>query len=50
MDTRKRCGIQQLKADNEALIGALHLAQLRNEELQRQLAEPGATVRSISRR
>jgi hypothetical protein len=33
--------IQQLKADNEALVGALHLSQLQNEELQRRLAEHG---------
>lgn len=33
--------IQQLKADNAALVGALHLSQLQNEELRRRLAEPG---------
>jgi len=41
--------IQQLKADNEALVGALHLAQLQNEELQRRLAESGGKVHTISR-
>lgn len=39
--------IRQLRADNEALIGALHLAQLQNEELRRQLSEPGGTVLPI---
>ncbi|MBN3496575.1 hypothetical protein JYA52_03405 [Arthrobacter pascens] len=41
--------IQQLKADNEALIGALHLAQLQNEELRLQLTEPGGTIHAIGR-
>jgi len=41
--------IQQLKADNEALIGALHLAQLQNEELRRRLAESGSKVHAIGR-
>lgn len=41
--------IQQLKADIEALIGALHLAQLQNEELQGRLAESGSTLRTIGR-
>ena len=39
--------IQQLTADNEALVGALHLAQLQNEEFRRRLAESGGVVRSI---
>ena len=46
-DNRKL--IQQLEADNEALIGALHLTQLRNEELRRRLAESGGTVHAIGR-
>lgn len=41
--------IQQLKADNEALIGALHLTQLQNEELRRRLAESGGRVHAIGR-
>ncbi|WAH98155.1 hypothetical protein [Arthrobacter sp. MMS18-M83] len=41
--------IQQLKADNETLIGALHLAQLQNEEIRRRLAESGSTVHAIGR-
>ena len=41
--------IRKLKVDNEALIGALHLAQLQNEELRRRLAEPGGIVRAIDR-
>ncbi|WP_104176118.1 hypothetical protein [Arthrobacter sp. Y81] len=41
--------IQQLKTDNEALIGALHLAQLQNEELRRRLAASGGTVQTIGR-
>jgi hypothetical protein len=41
--------IQQLKADNEALVGALHLAQLQNEELRRLLAESGGMVHAIGR-
>lgn len=39
--------IQQLKTDNEALVGALHLAQLQNEELRRRLAESGGMVHAI---
>lgn len=39
--------IQQLKADSEALIGALHLAQLQNEELRRRLAESGGMIHAI---
>lgn len=39
--------IQQLKADNEALVGTLHLAQLQNEELRRRLAESGGKVHAI---
>lgn len=39
--------IRKLKVDNEALIGALHLAQLQNEELRRRLAEPGSIVHAI---
>ncbi|QFQ95728.1 hypothetical protein F9278_15250 [Streptomyces phaeolivaceus] len=42
--------IRQLKADNEALVGALHLAQLENEELRQQLAEAGGKVHVIARR
>ncbi|TDT82123.1 hypothetical protein DFO47_10245 [Arthrobacter sp. AG258] len=38
---------QQLKADNEALIGALHLARLHNEELRQRLAEPGGVLHTI---
>uniref|UniRef100_UPI003F490A25 hypothetical protein n=1 Tax=Paenarthrobacter nicotinovorans TaxID=29320 RepID=UPI003F490A25 len=41
--------IRKLKVDNEALIGALHLAQLQNEELRRRLAEPGNIVHAIGR-
>lgn len=41
--------IQQLKADNEALVGALHLAQLQNEELRRRLADSGGTIHAIGR-
>lgn len=39
--------IQQLKADNEALVGALHLSQFQNEQLRRRLAEPGGVVHGI---
>lgn len=39
--------IQQLRADSEALIGALHLAQLQNEELRRRLAESGGMIHAI---
>lgn len=39
--------IQQLKADNEALIGALHLAQLQNEELRQRQAESGGKVHIV---
>ena len=42
--------IRKLKVDNEALIGALHLAQLQNEELRRRLAESGSIVHAIARR
>ncbi|MFI7087684.1 hypothetical protein ACIBUR_29320 [Streptomyces anulatus] len=42
--------IRQLKEDNEALIGALHLAQLENEELRQQLAGAGGKVHVIARR
>ncbi|MGO4591013.1 hypothetical protein [Paenarthrobacter sp. 2TAF44] len=42
--------IQQLTADNEALVGALHLAQLKNEELRQRLAESGSKVQAIGRR
>lgn len=42
--------IRQLKADNEALIGALHLAQLENEELRQQLAAAGGKVHVIARK
>ncbi|MDQ0213119.1 hypothetical protein [Arthrobacter bambusae] len=41
--------IQQLKADTETLLGALHLTQLQNEELLRRLAESGDTVHAIRR-
>lgn len=41
--------IQQLKADNETLVGALHLAQLQNEELRQRLAEAGGMVQAIGR-
>ena len=41
--------IQQLKADNEALIGALHLAQLQNEELRLQLTESGGRIHAVGR-
>jgi hypothetical protein len=46
-DDRK--AIQQLKADNEALVGALHLAQLQNEDLRRRLAESGGMIHAIGR-
>ncbi|AOY70952.1 hypothetical protein HAV21_20845 [Paenarthrobacter sp. MSM-2-10-13] len=39
--------IRQLKADNETLVGTLHLAQLQNEELRRRLAESGGIVHAI---
>lgn len=39
--------IQQLRADSEALIGALHLAQLQNEELRRRLTESGGKIHAI---
>jgi hypothetical protein len=42
--------IRQLKADNEALIGALHIAQLENEELRQQSAESGGKVHAIVRK
>ncbi|WP_262388065.1 hypothetical protein [Streptomyces parvus] len=42
--------IRQLRADNEALIGALHLAQLENEEFRQQLAEARGKVHVIARR
>ncbi|WP_120520135.1 hypothetical protein [Arthrobacter celericrescens] len=41
--------IQQLKADNEALVGALHLAQLQNEQLRLRLAESGGMAHAIGR-
>jgi hypothetical protein len=41
--------IPHLKADNEALVRALHLPQLRNEELRQRLAESGAKVHPIGR-
>jgi transposase-like protein len=41
--------IQQLKADNEALIGALHLAQLQNEQLRLRLTESGGVIHAIGR-
>lgn len=41
--------IHQLKADNEALVGALHLSQLQNEELRRRLAESGGMIHAIGR-
>ncbi|WP_415853488.1 hypothetical protein [Sinomonas sp. G460-2] len=36
--------IRQLKSDNEALVRALHVAQLQNEQLRRQLAESKGKV------
>nr|WP_202553247.1 hypothetical protein [Streptomyces sp. SID4936] len=42
--------IRQLKADNEVLIGALHLAQLENEEFRQQLTEARGKVHVIARR
>lgn len=41
--------IHKLKADNEALVWALLLAQLQNEELRRRLAESGGTGRANGR-
>jgi uncharacterized membrane protein YheB (UPF0754 family) len=41
--------IQQLKAENQTLVGALHLAQLQNEELRRRLAESGGMIHAIGR-
>jgi len=38
--------IQQLKADVEALVGALHLAQLENQQL-RKPGPPGTTIRML---
>ncbi|WKN15778.1 hypothetical protein NEH83_17285 [Streptomyces sp. JUS-F4] len=38
--------IQQLKADVEALVGALHLAQLENQRLC-ETSRPGTTVRML---
>ncbi|MEU0163790.1 hypothetical protein ABZ154_34710 [Streptomyces sp. NPDC006261] len=40
--------IQQLKADVEALVGALHLAQLENLQL-REPGRPGTTIRVLPR-
>ncbi|NEE33809.1 hypothetical protein CH313_28845 [Streptomyces sp. TSRI0384-2] len=42
--------IRRLKSDNEALIGALHLAELESEELRQQLAQAGGKVHVIARR
>jgi hypothetical protein len=39
-------GIQQLHADIEALVGALHLAQLESQ-LLRDAGRPGATIRML---
>ncbi|MFB8124878.1 hypothetical protein ACFVG1_20710 [Streptomyces bacillaris] len=38
--------IEQLKADIEALVGALHLAQLENQQL-REPGRPGTTLRVL---
>ena len=45
-----RKAIQQLKTDNETLVGALHVTQLQNEELRRRLAESGGIVHAIGRK
>lgn len=49
--TRLRDGdkelIRQLKSDNEVLIRALHLAQLENGQLRRQLAEAAKPIHAI---
>lgn len=42
--------IRQLKEDNEALVRALHLAQLEKEELRCQLAESRGKVHAIGSR
>jgi hypothetical protein len=39
--------IQQLKADDAALVGALHLAELQNEELRRRMSEAGGMIHAI---
>lgn len=38
--------IQQLKADVEVLVGALHLAQLENHQL-REPSQPGTKIRGL---
>lgn len=42
--------IQQLKSDNEALIGVIHLIQLENEEVRRELMDSSARMRPMRRR
>ncbi|MBB6420402.1 MULTISPECIES: hypothetical protein [Streptomyces] len=39
--------LAQLKADVEALVGALHQATMKNSYLRRQLSDCGATVRTL---
>lgn len=42
--------IEELKADNAALVGALNLTQLENEELRQQLAANRGKVHTIGTR
>jgi hypothetical protein len=39
--------LRQLKIDNEALVGALHQAQMENRKLREELAAPGPRLRAI---
>lgn len=39
--------LRQLKIDNEALVGALHQAQMENRKLREELAVPGPRLRAI---